>query len=793
VPPSACAPYYLESLYDPSAHCYLSPDTPGVCCPSPKKDAHGSPDLLAQPERPLGSTSHLEFDLYSLNHTAYFALQEIAWVTEFEGELSRRRVFAKKGSSSYSHSSFMMSKSIAREMAKDAMTCVVASQNMGLRFGLTADQAGFGLKDFSTEGTMLSCLKGPRCNAHHPYRSYDASCNNLENSLWGTSNSAFQRILLPSYSDGVFKPREAKCGLPLPSARLVSASIVQDGDAPNEIDTLSVMQWGQFVDHDITISPVPRLSPHGEGIQCCLEDGSAPVSKLLTHPSCFPIEIPENDPFYMKFEQKCMNFVRSMPAPNQECTFGYGEQMNQNTHFLDGSMIYGSNEEDANDLRSKIDGLMEVFEPEVKGCNGQHKSLLPQVEEEEEEETLCMIDECKQQAYNWRCFRAGDERVNHQTGLTTFHTIWVREHNRVAKALKYFQPSWNDERLYQEARRIVVAEHQHITYNEWLPIVLGVKRMAELDILPETSGYNYKYNPKVNPSIINSFATAAFRFGHTLLQGMFDLIDEVKKERKLAAQVPLSDMFENPELIYQPETVDRFIIGLSNQPRQQFDNLVTKEVTNRLFIPRNLSFGMDLVALNLQRGRDHGIPGYISFRELCGQKPVENFEDLKDLIPAKIVEGLKLIYKDVEDVELFVAGISETPVPGALLGPTFQCIIGQQFKRLQHGDRFFYDSVSSPGKFSAAQLVEIRKTSLARILCDNGDSINQLQPLVFRKPTTINPLVSCDSSTIPRVDLMPWKKQPSILTTILKQIRCLIYHVILHMGLPNFMNVHCIL
>jgi len=85
VPPSACAPYYLESLYDPSAHCYLSPDTPGVCCPSPKKDAHGSPDLLAQPERPLGSTSHLEFDLYSLNHTAYFALQEIAWVTDFEG------------------------------------------------------------------------------------------------------------------------------------------------------------------------------------------------------------------------------------------------------------------------------------------------------------------------------------------------------------------------------------------------------------------------------------------------------------------------------------------------------------------------------------------------------------------------------------------------------------------------------------------------------------------------------------------------------------------------------------
>ena len=120
-----------------------------------------------------------------------------------------------------------------------------------------------------------------------------------------------------------------------------------------------------------------------------------------------------------------------------------------------------------------------------------------------------------------------------------FHTVWVREHNRLAKQLAYLNPHWDDERLYQEARKIVIAENQHVTYNEWLPLVLGTDYMAELDILPVTYGYNNNYDPKViiiivisaviimiilqvNPAILNSFAAAAFRFGHSLIQGMLE-------------------------------------------------------------------------------------------------------------------------------------------------------------------------------------------------------------------------------------------------------------------------------
>ena len=103
-----------------------------------------------------------------------------------------------------------------------------------------------------------------------------------------------------------------------------------------------------------------------------------------------------------------------------------------------------------------------------------------------------------------------------------FHTVWVREHNRLAKELSYLNPHWDDERLYQEARKIVIAENQHVTYNEWLPLVLGSDYMAELDILPVSYGYSNKYDSKVNPSILNSFAAAAFRFGHSLIQGTLE-------------------------------------------------------------------------------------------------------------------------------------------------------------------------------------------------------------------------------------------------------------------------------
>ena len=146
-------------------------------------------------------------------------------------------------------------------MADDAMVSIAGSQDLQDQFGLTKGQAAFGLNAFSIKGTLIAdkCPKGGPCDPLSLWRTANGTCNNLDNPLWGAANTAFQRILLPEYSDGVWKGKsQSVTGGSLPSARLVSINIVPDVDAPSELDTHHVMQWGQFVDHDITHTPLFR-------------------------------------------------------------------------------------------------------------------------------------------------------------------------------------------------------------------------------------------------------------------------------------------------------------------------------------------------------------------------------------------------------------------------------------------------------------------------------------------------------------------------------------------------------
>lgn len=193
--------------------------------------------------------------------------------------------------------------------------------------------------------------------------------------------------------------------------------------------------------------------------------------------------------------------LRSLPAQRKECNLGPREQMNQITHFLDCSHIYGSTERRARSLRAGSGGLLLV-----QSFNG--RELMP-----------ANPNECSDQSQEKSCFRAGDLRVNEQVQLALIHTIWFREHNRIARELERLNPHWNDETIYQEARRIVIAEVQHITYNEFLSILLGPDFMRTFELTPSQKGYTQLYNPAIDASITNVFATAAYRFGHSMVQG----------------------------------------------------------------------------------------------------------------------------------------------------------------------------------------------------------------------------------------------------------------------------------
>ena len=346
------------------------------------------------------------------------------------------------------------------------------------------------------------------------------------------------------------------------------------------------------------------------------------------------------------------------------------------------------------------------------------------------------------------CFLAGDTRSSEQMALAAIHTLFVREHNRVAKQLIQINPHWTGDTVYQETRKIVGAIIQKITYEDYLPELLGDNP------LPKYTGYKYW----VNPGIINSVAAAAYRFGHSTIRPSFDILDE--NHRKVGAPIPLKHMFFNNTYINR-HGIDHLLLGLCAFQAEKVDRSFANGIMGHLFERKHLP-GLNLIALNIQRGRDHGLPGYNDFRRYCRLTDARTFNDTAKEISLENRKILAKLYKDDPTIaDLFVAGIAETPLPGSQLGPTFSCLIKEQFARLRDGDRFFY----MRGKcFTKSQLKEIKKSSLSRILCDNLNSGKKLwvQENVFHAVN--NGVRRVDCRTIPKIDLNRWKgkKNPNI-------------------------------
>ncbi|KAK3867852.1 hypothetical protein Pcinc_026722, partial [Petrolisthes cinctipes] len=352
----------------------------------------------------------------------------------------------------------------------------------------------------------------------------------------------------------------------------------------------------------------------------------------------------------------------------------------------------------------------------------------------------------------------GEIRVNEQLILTVAHTLLMREHNRLALTLAHLNPHWDDERLYQETRRIVAAQIQHITYHEFLPQLLGEGVMKQFGLLLKKKGYWDGYDPKVNPGISASFSAAAFRFGHSLLPSS---VERWSSSHKFVASRRLHDLIRQPYDLFRPGVLDEYIMGMANQPGQAMDDAITQEVTNHLFEEPKERFGFDLVAFNLQRGREFGVPGYGAWRRFCGLDPILSFVDLAQHMSNFTAAMYSKIYKSVADIDLWSAGVSERPLPGSLLGPTFSCVIATQMQKLRWGDRYWYELPNQPSSFTLPQLESLRQTRLARIVCDNTDNIDniQLYPMVLHDPR-LNPRLSCKSGVIPHIDLTPWVERP---------------------------------
>lgn len=190
-------------------------------------------------------------------------------------------------------------------------------------------------------------------------------------------------------------------------------------------------------------------------------------------------------------------------------------------------------------------------------------------------------------------------------------------------------------------------------------------------------GYWEGYDSTVNPAIIDAFAGAAFRFGHTLLP---TAVERWSKAHKFIASKRLSDLIRRPFDLYRAGVMDEYLMGLMNQVAQAVDDSITQEVTNHLFKKDGERFGMDLVSFNMQRGREFGIPGYMEFRKFCGLPTADTFEEMLNTMPNETVRRYQSIYDHPFDIDLWSGGVSEKSLPGSMLGPTFACVIATQFR-----------------------------------------------------------------------------------------------------------------
>ncbi|KAK3918578.1 Peroxidasin, partial [Frankliniella fusca] len=576
---------------------------------------------------------------------------------------------------------------------------------------------------------------------HLKYRTVDGTCNNLQHPMWGASLTGFRRVLRPQYENGLSTPigwnKNVKYfGYAKPSARLVSTSIIKtDVITPDPSITHMVMQWGQFLDHDLDHAIPSETSTSWDGIDCKKScDYAAP---------CYPIEVPPNDPRVNN--RRCIDFIRSSAicGSGQTSVLFDGmqprEQINQLTAFVDASQVYGFSDEQARGLRNLSNELGRLREGPAYQFSDKPYLPFPNPGEAMD----CRRDPAESDI---RCFLAGDIRANEQVGLLAMHTIWFREHNRVADELRKVNPHWDGDTLYHEARKIVGAEVQHITFKHWLPTVLGPKGM-------EMMGDYQGYNPSVNPGISNAFATAALRFGHSLINPQLHRLNESYMPIP-EGHLPLGKAFFSPWRLVVEGGVDPLLRGLIHTPAKLKtpSQTLNAGLTEQLFTVAH-AVALDLAAINIQRGRDHGLPEYNAYREKCGLASAITFDDLRHEISSQEVrDKLKELYGHPGNVDLWVGGILEDQVDGAKVGPTFRCLLVEQFKRLRDGDRFYYEN---PAVFKPEQVTQIKQTTLARVLCDNGDKMTHLQRDVFYLEKSEN-LLSCDTWDIPRLEFRFW-------------------------------------
>lgn len=485
--------------------------------------------------------------------------------------------------------------------------------------------------------------------------------NNKTNHNWGKSGIALRRITTPTYKDGVGAPVSRVN--PRDISNAVCAQTTSEPNSKNTTDYL--WAWGQFVDHDI------GLTEHASPTE------ALPIT--VAGDSHFP-------PGIIPFSRS--EYTGGVTVPRQ--------QINQQSSFIDGSNVYGSNAERNARIRA-MDGTGRL---RTSGDN-----LLPK------NTTLLPNSPSSSDSLY---FLAGDPRANEQLLLIALHTVFMREHNRLADIIRSKNSYLTGDQVYEAARRKNIAIMQHITYNEFLPLLLGSGTI---------SAYT-GYKPNKNPGILNCFATAYFRLGHSLVSNQLLRLDS--SNRSIAeGPAQLREAYFRPDRLLEGGGIEPLLRGAAQQVCQTIDPRTVDALRNFLFGNPGAG-GLDLASLNIQRGRDHGLPPYNQLRADLGLATKSSYNQITS-DPA-IKAALVSVYSNINEIDAWIGGLAEDLVEGAMVGELIQHVCKMQFEALRDGDRFWFESI-----FAGDNLTEIKTTTLADVIRRNTDISSELPDNVFVK------------------------------------------------------------
>ena len=384
-----------------------------------------------------------------------------------------------------------------------------------------------------------------------------------------------------------------------PNPRTISNIVVGEGEAatPNAQGLSGMMYaWGQFVDHDLVRSR--RTASAGSTSRCRT---AIPIS-----PTAAPSSI------------RLITAPRSGTGPGNPRA-----ALNFTTGWLDGSVVYGTDPATAAALRT-ADGRMRTSD----GDN------------------LPIVD---------GAFLAGDPRAAENPSLTALHTLFLREHNWQVDRLAAADPSLSGDELYERAKAIVAAEIARITYDEFLPPLLGEQALAPW------RGYDPSVDPASPPSSRAPPGAGAIPPCPPRPSG------RARPARSEGEGFELRDVFfMPPEAFAEGSGADGFLRHLSTDLSQAMDGRIVADLRNFLV---DFDVGQDLAALNIQRGRDMGLPTFNGTRKALGLDPYTDFSQVTD--DAATVAALREAFATVDDIDLWTGGLSEGLTPGGFVGPTF--------------------------------------------------------------------------------------------------------------------------